>query len=548
MGTELALTADDWVRRGDAHAAGTAFHHGDCLDARGLIDLFAGRSTTEFPAVAAELNGLFSLVLERDDTVVVVSDRIGSRAVFYSTGDPPHVSDHFGALRSAVGGEPVTRDRELEFRMATYVSGEATLDPSIRKARPGTVLRVDAGGDVSDRQYYSFRDDPRPERYGTDRYAGWTDALRRAFERVRAVADGRQVVMGLSGGHDSRLIVTMLDRLGFDDVVLFTYSNIQDADYDLRVAKRVVEDVGFDHFEVELTRDGVLAGHRSDLWREIVRRLGQSGMSHTHPVEMAIQEGLRSADAVEDDALRLHGHQLFGAGSFVPCRLLGAGDSTDVRAVVDAVYEQHYSRYGFDDPAVETVKARIERTVRADPAPTGGPFEAVERWYWRERIPNFLTMRPLVLMAFDVWFPLMDAELLAFWNGLSRWERHDKRLYERWVDDLYRETYGGRPTTSAELKRAERMERASGLERLFWTLRYSRLGEYVEASRLRPYAGVVARGIRERNGTADPVEIYRSDPLLACVDEERFEREYTGVEDFRYFLADGILRTLDTGR
>jgi asparagine synthase (glutamine-hydrolysing) len=545
MGTELALTADDWVRRGDAHAAGTAFHRGGRLDARGLIGLFAGRSTAEFAAVASEVNGLFSVVLERDDAVVVVSDRIGSRAVFYSTDDPPHVSDHFGDLRSAVGGGPVPRDRELEFRMATYVSGAETLDPSIRKARPGTVLRVDAGGDVSSRQYYSFGDDPRPDRYGTDRYAEWTDTLGRAFERVRAVADGRQVVMGLSGGHDSRLIVTMLDRLGFDDVVLFTYSNIQDADYDLQVARRVVEDVGFDHFEVELTRDGVLAGHRSDLWHGIVRRLGQSGMSHTHPVEMAIQEGLRSADTVDDDALRLHGHQLFGAGSFVPRRLLGSSGSADTRAVVDAVYEQHYDRYGFDDPAIETVKGRIGRTVRAEDAATGGPFEAVERWYWRERIPNFLTVRPLVLMGFDVWFPLVDAEFLAFWNGLSRRERYDKRLYERWVDDLYRETYGGRPTTSAELKRAERMERASGLERLFWTLRYSRLGEYVEASRLRPYAGVVARGVRGRNRETDPVEIYRSDPLLAFVDEERFEREYTGLEGFRYFLADEILRTLD---
>ncbi len=513
MAAELALTADDWIHRGSVHAAGTAFHGDDPLDA-----------------------------------VVVVSDRIGSRAVFYGTGDPPRVSDHFGDLGSAVGGGPVPRDRELEFRMATYVSGEWTLDPSIRKARPGTVLRVDAGGGVSSRQYYSFRDDPQPDRYGTDRCAEWTDVLRRAFERVRAVANGRQVVMGLSGGHDSRLIVTMLDRLGFDDVVLFTYSNIQDADYDLQVAKRVVEDVGFDHLEVELTRDGVLAGHRSDLWREIVRRLGQSGMSHTHPVEMAIQEGLKSADAVEDDALRLHGHQLFGAGSFVPRRLLGSNDSTDTGTVVDAVYEQHYDRYGFDDQAVEAVKNRIERTLRAEAVPTGGPFEAVERWYWRERIPNFLTVRPLGLMGFDVWFPLVDAELLAFWNGLSRLERYDKRLYERWVDDLYRETYGGRPTTSAELKRADRMERASGLERLFWTLRYSRLGEYVEASRLRPYAGVVARGIRERNDATDPVETYRSDPLLAFVDEERFEREYTGVEGFRYFLADEILRTRDTGR
>ena len=547
MGTvQLTLTADDWVHRDGRHASGAAFREGDLLDERGLIELFAGRPTEELPALASELNGLFSVVLEREDATVVVSDRIGSRAVFYGSGGSPHVGDHFTELGSAVGGGPVPEDRELEFRMATYVSGEETLDPSVRKARPGTVLAVEAEGGASSRQYYSFRDDPRPDRYGTDRYAEWKAALRRAFERVATVADGRQVVMGLSGGHDSRLVVTMLDRVGFDDVVLFTYSNIQDADYDLEVAREVVDDVGFDWFEFELTREDVRAGYRSETWRDIVRRLGRSGMSHTHPIEIAIQAGLEASDAVEDDALRLHGHQLFGAGSFVPRRLLGVDDPADRSTVVDAVFEQHYDRYGFDASAVETVKDRIGRTVGAEAASTGGPFESVERWYWRERIPNFLTMRPLVRMEFDVWFPLVDAELLEFWNGVSRRERYDKRLYERWTDDLYRETYGGRPTTSAELKRTERLEQASGGERLLLAVRYSPLGEWIEASRLRPYASALAEFVRDDDDEADPAEAYRRTPLLAFVDEERFERTYTGREDFRYFLADEILRTPGT--
>lgn len=543
-GVKLHLAADDWEGSEGVHAAGTAFFGDDLLRARELADLFGGATEREVARLASELNGLFSVVREREDEVTVVSDRIGSRAVFYTTDGQIHVGDHFGELRSAVGGRPVPEDREREFRMATYVSGEETLDPSIRKTRPGSVVHVDAEGSVSSRQYYSFRDDPRPDRYGTDQYSAWKDALDRAFERVAAVADGRQIVMGLSGGYDSRLIVTMLDRVGYDDVVLFTYSNIQDADYDLAVAREVISDVGFDWFEVPLTAEDVRAGHRSALWEDIVRGLGQSGMSHTHPVEMAIQDRLKAADAVDDDALRLHGHQLFGAGSYVPHRLLERDDANDVGAVVDAVYEQHYERYGFDGTAMTAVKDRIERSVRAAADPPVDPFEAVERWYWRERIPNFLTVRALVRMDFDVWFPLMDAELLDLWNGISRRDRYDKRLYERWADELYRETYGRRRPTSSALKRARRKERSSGLDRLILTLRDSPIGERIEESRLRPYASAVVRHVRNRNGS-DPAEVYRRDPLLAFVDRERFERTYTGSEGFRYFLADEILRTLD---
>ncbi|MFC6939542.1 hypothetical protein ACFQE8_06115 [Salinirubellus sp. GCM10025818] len=538
----VSLENDDWTNVGEVHAAGRAFYGGDLLDTGGLVDLFDGATERECVRRASELNGLFSVVREGGDEALVVSDRIGSRALFYTTGDPVRVSDHFGELGSATGGG-VPEDRELEFRMATYVSGEETLDPSIRKTRPGSIVRLDAGGAISRRQYYAFRDDPRPDRYGTDQYAAWKDALDRAFERVATVADGRQIVMGLSGGHDSRLVVTMLDRMDYDDVVLFTYSNIQDADYDLEVAGDVIDDVGFDWFEIPLTGEDVRAGHRSALWEDIVRGLGRSGMSHTHPVEIAIQEGLQGADAVDGDALRLHGHQLFGAGSYVPRRLLDRDGPADLDSVVDAVYDRHYRQYGFDRSAVETVKGRIARSVRDDDGPVDGSFETVERWYWRERIPNFLSMRALVRMEFDVWFPLMDAELLDFWNGVSRRDRYGKRLYERWVDDLYRETYGRRRVTSSELKRAERREQASGLERLVLALRDTPLEAHLRESRLRPYARALAR--RLRDGSDDPAEIHRRDPLLAFVDRERFERTYTGSEGPRYVLADEILRTPD---
>jgi asparagine synthase (glutamine-hydrolysing) len=540
----VSLANDDWVSRGGIHAAGRAFYDGDLLDAGGLADLFDGATGREFPRHASELNGLFSVVREREDEALLVSDRIGSRALFYTTGGPVRVSDHFGELGSTTGDGGVPEDRELEFRMATYVSGEETLDPSIRKTRPGSVVRLDDGGSVSRRQYYSFRDDPRPGRYGTDQYSAWKGALDRAFERVVAVADGRQMVMGLSGGHDSRLVVTMLDRMDYDDVVLFTYSNIQDADYDLEVAREVIDDVGFDWFEIPLTGADVRAGHRSALWKDIVRGLGRSGMSHTHPVEIAIQEGLQGADAVDDDALRLHGHQLFGAGSYVPRRLLDRDGPVDLESVVDAVYDRHYRQYGFDRSAVETVKGRIARSVRDDGLSTGGSFETVERWYWRERIPNFLSMRALVRMEFDVWFPLMDAELLDLWNGVSRRDRYGKRLYERWVDDLYRETYGRRRVTASGLKRADRREQASGLERLVLALRDTPLEAHVRESKLRPYARALAQHLRQ-DGDDDPAEIYRRDPLLAFVDRERFERTYSGSEGPRYVLADEILRTAD---
>lgn len=541
----LLLEADDWEGRDGIHAAGTAFYGGDRLDASGLVDLFAGTPADEVASRARELNGLFAAVRVDDDEVIVVSDRVGSRALFYGREEPRHLGDSFGELRSRVGGGAVPDDRRLEYLMATYVSGRETLDPAIRKTRPGTVLRVDLeDGSVSERRYYAFRDDPQPERYDEDHYPEWKATLEGAFERFVRVLDGRQVALGLSGGYDSRLIATMLDRVGYDDVVTFTYTGIQDGAYEARVAREVAADVGFDWVELELSREAIREARDSALWRAVVRALGSSGMSHTHPVEVVLHEVLSGIDRIDDDRMRVNGHQLFGAGAYVPERLLDRTEPTDSAGLADAIFEMHYREHDFDTHEVDLVKGRIRRSADLDRAlDPDEAFEAVERWVWGERLPNFLTMRALLRMDPDVWFPLMDAELLEFWNRIPRTDRYDKRLYERWVDDLYRETYGRVPETASVLKRRERTVQASGLDRLFWRLRYSPLGEYVETSRVRPYASAAAGLVFGRAAT--PAEFYRRDPLFAFVDEERFVREYTGREGFRYVLANEILHTLD---
>jgi len=541
----LLLEANDWEGSGGVHAAGTAFYGEDRLDASGLVDLFAGTPAEEVAPLARELNGLFAAVRVYEDEVIVVSDRVGSRALFYGRDEPRHLGDSFGELRSRVGGGAVPDGRRLEFLMATYVSGRETLDPAIRKTRPGTVLRVDLRDDsVSERRYYAFRDDPQPERYDGEHYPAWTAALDGAFERFVRVLDGRQVALGLSGGYDSRLIATMLDRVGYDDVVLFTYTGIQDGAYEARVAREVAGDVGFDWVELELPRRAIREARNSAQWRDIVRTLGSSGMSHTHPVEVVIHEALAGVDRLDDDRVRVNGHQLFGAGAYVPERLLDRTGPTDPAGIADAIFDMHYREHGFETPEVDLVKGRIRRSAGVDRAlDPDEAFGAVERWVWAERLPNFLTMRALLRLDADVWFPLMDAELLDFWNRLPRTDRYDKRLYERWIDDLYRETYGRVPETASVLKRRERTVHASGLDRLFWRLRYSPLGAYVETSPLRPHASVVA-GLAFGRATT-PAGFYRRDPLLAFVDEERFVREYTGREGFRYVLANEILRTLE---
>jgi len=120
------------------------------------------------------------------------------------------------------------QDAATEFLLAGCVTGNDTLYPRIKRLQPGQMLSIDraASGEPSVRQYYALtRQEIVSESKQTllDRF----DAiLENAFERLVERADGDPIIVGLSGGYDSRLIALMLDRVGYEKVYAFTLPSI----------------------------------------------------------------------------------------------------------------------------------------------------------------------------------------------------------------------------------------------------------------------------------------------------------------------------------
>ena len=64
------------------------------------------------------------------------------------------------------------------------------------------------------------------------------------FSRLISWLDGRQAVIPLSGGYDSRLIALMLKELGYNNVLCFTY-NTGGAKWEVDISRRVAKNLGF---------------------------------------------------------------------------------------------------------------------------------------------------------------------------------------------------------------------------------------------------------------------------------------------------------------
>jgi len=461
-----------WAVDEGTYARGTAFVDGERHDAADLVDRFGQVGTGErFRSLVGSLNGYFALIHRTDGAVYAAADRGQTTPLFYANSNGElYLSDDARWLREELGDRSRDPLAEAEFQLTGYVTGGETLYPDIRQLQAGELLAADGARDgfITDR-YYRYQ----PSGSASGNRESFLDRLdevvTNAFERAIEVADGRQIVVPLSGGYDSRLVVLMLDKLGYDDVVAFSYGKSWGSEH--TVSRRIAEEIGVRWEYVEYTND------RWHDWFHSEERERYYDFSFNHAalpgwVNLAwpaVWELVRSG-RISDDAVFMPGHTAVSPSEHFHDDILDV-DSIGKERVVQFIKGVNYKLWNWDDEAFdEVLDERILRKIETDnfEAPDEAA-RATAEWYWQERQSKFINRDVDVYEFFDHdwWMPLWDHEFTTFWQSLPLDLRDDKALYRRYVEDLH---VGH---TGARIEQAQETEMSSPTRRLHRWLYHS---------------------------------------------------------------------------
>lgn len=204
------------------------------------------------------LNGQWNLVLhdEGERVTLLISDRIGSRILFYAE-DGQRFTFSSEAKGVIAGRRVSTRPGGvglLQLLSSGMHCGDRTWFEGIRVLNPGTLLRLSADGRRRYRYHRMHFREGAPEMSEAAYAEGFFQRLKGATERCMRRREGHPVAITLSGGLDSRSIALAIDRRHLP-ITSITYgaSESPDAIY----ARQLAELIGFDHHHIE------------DLWPEL---------------------------------------------------------------------------------------------------------------------------------------------------------------------------------------------------------------------------------------------------------------------------------------
>lgn len=415
------------------------------VDVRTLATQLAAAKTPEqLTVLLKRLNGFYAWVEESPGQVRVAVDHIRSRPLFYGLyKDQFYLGDDAEWVRQQVRDEQMDPLAREEFLLAGYVTGRDTLYPSVKQLQAGECLvaqELNSTLQVRFERYYRF-EHTEPNTYTeAELHRQLERVTLNAMRRLIEYAVGRQIVIPLSGGYDSRLVASMLKKLGYHNVLCFSYgvTGNKEAEYSRQVAKALNFEWKFVEYSTALWRK-----EWASTEAQAYRRMAANHVSLPHIQDWLAIKQLLASGGIAPDALVVPGHSGdFVAGSHIPGFVFSKAHHTE-QDLLQALINAHLSNAPKQDMAIAEENQLALRLQNRIALPFVGTDVALaslyEMWDWQERQAKYIVNSVRVYEQFklDWWLPLWDLEFVRFWEGVPLALRKERVWFKEWISSQY---------------------------------------------------------------------------------------------------------------
>ena len=371
------------------------------------------------------LNGVFSIVLKENGRIMMAVDRLRALPLFYAVQDGElYVGDDAESIVQSLPHVSINQCAvEAYHSTKLYTLGADTMLKELQQVQAGCYcIFEEATAQISETSYFRMV----PGVMETDLECltqHFTDAYRQVGAHLVQALNGRTAVVPLSGGADSRMVLSMLKEQNYEKVLCFTYG--RPGNVEAQISKKVAEHFGYPWEFVP---------YDSVKWRKIAAakdteqycRRACSYVSTPHLQDFLAVKELHEAGKLPSDSVFVPGH----SGDMI------AGSH------ISAMYLKHsLSRNEFLDDIIEhfivekPTSALMQQLEQRFPAVSPSELEemaAQSAWFnIQERQAKFIvnSVRVYEFFGYEWLIPLWDNILFAFWSHVPISWRYQRKLY-----------------------------------------------------------------------------------------------------------------------
>lgn len=386
------------------------------------------------------VNGYYSIVINKEDGLLMAADVIRSFPVFYQIlDDKIIISDDINYFKN----KKLDKINEKLFITNGYVIGSDTLYSNISQLEGHQVLYIGKDNKISKDSYFKYKYNVK--HYEDDEYViKELDKLyNNAIKNLIKYLNGRRAVIPLSGGHDSRLIAYYLKRNGYNNILTYTYGRKNNPEAD--VSKRVAEYLKLEWHFVEYKNKSMQKKYYSEEYSQMANYCAR-GFSVTHIQEWEAIDYLLKNDIINKNDIIVPGFSGdFIAGSHITSKETQEKAYTN-KDLKEYILHKHYNLYNWrkdHNKELENFiwnKIKIELKLEKDKVMNAEELNNLfEEFDFKERQTKFICNSIRIYDMFGIkWYmPLWNKQLMEFWLTIDLKRKLGRNFYYKFANKIY---------------------------------------------------------------------------------------------------------------
>lgn len=381
-------------------------------------------STEALVSLLQQWNGFFALLWTIEDRTYAATDIARSIPLFWSVQVKKitltnHLAPSDGTLLQI--------HYDKTFAQTEFIPGHTTLLQGWQQLQAGELLEI--------HQNRCYLHNYFPHRRPTPLTASpvvlkqqFAQLLEQQIDRLITFAAGRTIVIPLSGGYDSRILLTILQQQQYPALKAFTYG--QEGTWEVEIARSVARRLGVEWQFVPYTKE-LLQTFGDQTWQDFAAFAGNLCSIPQEQDYFALRF-LKEMGWLEEDSIICPGYcGDFQAGSYLPEKTF-LFNPDNLKTLQDFLF-QRFLRY----PSQALRQLWQPYLPQATIDNEHDYVSELEHWVLREYVSKFIVNGVRAYEWFDCnWYlPLWDLDFIRFWQQVPNTLRKDMQMYREVLED-----------------------------------------------------------------------------------------------------------------
>jgi len=391
------------------------------------------------------LNGHFAFILISSSSIFATVDKVNTTPLFYSSNSDDFFLANKASLiinQSSDTKKIVDTQASLEIAMSGYTIGRKTLYHELFQLTSGECLYFEKGS-LNRVFYHTYSPWNVKDRSEEELKKDFNASLNLTMEELVDSINGRQVVIPLSAGNDSRLVASGLKHFGVENVLCFSYG--RSGNFESKMASLISQKLGYDFKHIDISDSNKKKFFKSKKYKDYVDDYDSYS---SIPAVQDIAEicYINQKNLIAEDAIIINGNtgDYISGGHLFQSKSLNANKDDILRQFS----LKHYSLWGklntHNNHSLikeQLVKMSESRKIVSFFNNADSPFffEALE-YLGRQSMYVVNQQEAYDFNNYDWRLPLWSDNFLSFWESVPYEHKVGQRLYSK---VLYENNWGG---------------------------------------------------------------------------------------------------------